>query len=369
MWNIDFRCPHCTTHQSLRSKGIYNRVRFVLDIKDYYYLVGEYMYCSVCNGTFLAWDHRMLEQLTDGVKATFPVVLTRKYACDVAVVSLLRARTLGNSPSALRNNLHELHSEEHLRRQLRYSSCCERHHKGLQSFQQTVPHYQKTLEFPFFPTAQWFLAVYVWDVWSILPALLVAATSAYGSILKIDSTKKICKKFQGAAADTANWSTNVGNERGEIVQSVVTSSEDLPSLQRLANGIMERYQKAGEQHPVLLYTDRDCCSQHGPSRFNNLFHSWESLQVRLDIWHFMRRLAQGCTTESHPLYGVFMSRLSMCIFEWDKEDFQLLITAKKEEMKKTGIYDPSDSAVKKAINTSCPNTAEERQEGWRRQLS
>ena len=114
MWNIDFQCPHCTTHQSLRSKGIYNRVRLVLDIKDYYYLAGEYMYCSVCNGTFLAWDHRMLEQLTDGVKATFPVVLTRKYACDVAVMSLLRARTLGNSPSALRNNLHELHSEEHL---------------------------------------------------------------------------------------------------------------------------------------------------------------------------------------------------------------------------------------------------------------
>ena len=30
----------------------------------------------------------------------------------------------------------------------------------------------------------------------------------------------------------------------------------------------------------------------------------------------MRRLACGCTTESHPLYGTFVSHLSSCIFEW-----------------------------------------------------
>lgn len=58
--------------------------------------------------------------------------------------------------------------------------------------------------------------MYVRDVWSRLPELLAAATSIYGSILKIDSTKKICKKLQGAAANTATWATNVGNERGEV---------------------------------------------------------------------------------------------------------------------------------------------------------
>ena len=43
-----------------------------------------------CNGTFLAWDQRMLEQLSTGVRARFPVVLTHKYACDEAIVGLLR---------------------------------------------------------------------------------------------------------------------------------------------------------------------------------------------------------------------------------------------------------------------------------------
>jgi hypothetical protein len=47
-----------------------------------------------------------------------------KNACDEAVLTLLSARTLGNSPGALRNNLHELHSEDWLRRQLRYLSDC-----------------------------------------------------------------------------------------------------------------------------------------------------------------------------------------------------------------------------------------------------
>ena len=52
--------------------------------------------------------------------ALFPAILTHKYACDVAVVSLLRGRTLGNSPTALRNAILEIHSEEWMRKQLRY---------------------------------------------------------------------------------------------------------------------------------------------------------------------------------------------------------------------------------------------------------
>ena len=42
----------------------------------------------------------------------------------------------------------------------------------------------------------------------------------------------------------------------------------------------------------------------------------------MDIWHFMRGIARGCTAESHPLYGVFMSHLSEAIFEWDKNDYE-----------------------------------------------
>ena len=82
------------------------------------------MECNVCDGTFISWDNRMLQQLTVDVRSRFPAVLTRKYGCDISVVGLLRARTLGNSPTALCHNLHEVHSEEWMRKQLSYLGDC-----------------------------------------------------------------------------------------------------------------------------------------------------------------------------------------------------------------------------------------------------
>ena len=107
--------------------------------------------------------------------------------------------------------------------------------------------------------------------------------------------------------------------------------------------MMDRFDNAQQDSPQVLYTDRDCCSENGPSKFNALFSRWSGLYVCLDIWHFMRRLACGSTSESHPLYGTFMGKLSNCIFEW------FLISAKKSELVKAGIVNPSDNVAKNAI--------------------
>lgn len=101
--------------------------------------------------------------------------------------------------------------------------------------------YRDPPPFPPFPGHKWFLAIYVRDVWARLPSLLATATSVYGSILKIDSTKKIVKKLQGAAAGTATWCTNVGNEKGELVVSILTSSESEQGLEAMARGLIQRY--------------------------------------------------------------------------------------------------------------------------------
>jgi hypothetical protein len=58
------------------------------------------------------------------------------------------------------------------------------------------------------------------------------------------------------------------------------------------------------------------------------FRLW-NCEVKLDIFHFMRRFTRGLTTEHHLLYGTFCSKLSSCIFEWDKEDYALPREAKK----------------------------------------
>ena len=195
-----------------------------------------------------------------------------------------------------------------MRKQLSYLGDCERHRyndvqcaddvtfvtnqrRGCQQLRTTATRYEEATPFPNFPGPKWFLAVYIRDVWSRLHELKAAVTSAFGSILKVDSTKKVCsymcmtintrympffisispqvvKKLQGAAAGSATWVTNVGNEHGEVLMSVVTQSEGVPGLQKMAEGLMMRYESARQTPPCLLYTDRDCCSQCSTTLFS-----------------------------------------------------------------------------------------------------
>ena len=41
----------------------------------------------------------------------------------------------------------------------------------------------------------------------------------------IDSTKKVVKKLAGDVENTAAWMTNIGNEKGEVLNSVLTVAE------------------------------------------------------------------------------------------------------------------------------------------------
>ena len=137
----------------------------------------------------------------------------------------------------------------------------------------------------------------------------------------------------------------MGNEFGQVLMSVLTAGEG-SGLRSMASGIIRRYELASVPPPVLLYTDRDCC---GERKVSSLFTAWETLNIRLDVWHFMRRFAVGCTTDSHPLYGTFMARLSQCIFEWSGDDLNLLKRAKASELAKLNVHNPSDEDIMKKI--------------------
>ena len=50
------------------------------------------------------------------------------------------------------------------------------------------------------------------------------------------------------------------------------------------------------------------------------FKPWIT-SVRFDIFHFMWQFTKELTTQHHPLYGTFCSKLSSCIFIWDKNDY------------------------------------------------
>ena len=138
---------------------------------------------------------------------------------------------------------------------------------------------------------------------------------------------QITKKLAGNSAGTASWATDVGNEYGQVLMCVLTAREG-SGLDMMAAGLVQRYEVAGEDPPLILYVDRDCCSP----KTRDMFSAWSTLAVRLDIWHFMRRFATACTTDAHQLYGTFMSKLSGCIFEWDKQDWKDLRIAVKADL-------------------------------------
>ena len=196
MWAFDLKCPVCVKSISLNSKGVYRKVRNVIDLKGRYYLAAEYHQCTTCQGTFISYDDQILNHLPFSLRVQFPVLLTRKFASDIGVVNLMRSRTLGNSSTSLWNDVTEMHSDEWMRRAVAYLSDCERHKISRKRLGISDVTYATLPLFHNPPCCKWFLATYIRDVWSRLPALKSRITSVYGTILKIDSTKKITLKLQ-----------------------------------------------------------------------------------------------------------------------------------------------------------------------------
>ena len=129
---------------------------------------------------------------------------------------------------------------------------------------------------------------------------------------------------------------------------VLTAAEGV-GLEKMACGLMARFANACEPQPKTMYVDRDCCSMSGESKVHKLFSQWPNMAVRLDIYHFIRRLASGCTTDAHQLYGTYMAGLSSSIFEWDAHDVAELKRAKRAEMEKEGLQNISPAMLGKKI--------------------
>ncbi|KAJ8340737.1 hypothetical protein SKAU_G00353700 [Synaphobranchus kaupii] len=323
LWKVRFSCPVCG--KQLTGYGAHKRARQVLDVDRYYLMITETLWCSAvgCKTTYLSTSKTILDQLDLAHKMEFRLILTRKYACDMRVIRFLRERTLGNSPTRLVRQLKENHSEEWLKRLCWYLAAC----SDFVARPSLLPvKFQETPEPIAVPSHRWMLAVYGRDILSRLDHIKASITSTFGSCLKMDSTKKITKKLSGLAKGTALWLTSVSNEVGQILISVLTAQEG-PALDKMAADLIRR----------------------GQTKLKERFGGWPDLVVKLDIYHFMRRLASGCTKDAHPLYPTFMAKLSCCIFEWDSRDVALLRRAKREQLKREGVPGITESLVDQQI--------------------
>ncbi|XP_074506424.1 uncharacterized protein LOC141776613 [Sebastes fasciatus] len=346
IWHLQLTCPQPLCTGTMTKAGLYRTIRRVLDIDGWYLMATEYLECRRCKKKVVGWSQGIIRQLSPTYSCQFPAILTYRLSCDLRVVAQLRSRTLGNGANRLFNTLRENHSNAWMRRAIQYLGVCEQF-LALCSVRGRFP---PPPQMPPLPSPIWLLTVYSYDVLTRLDEYKARITSTFGSILKMDSTKKVTKKLAGTASDTAAWATNVGNEYGQVLMSVLTCSESSEGLSRMAAGLMRRYQLAGVPPPQLIYVDRDCCSRDGVSKTAALFPEWGQLVVRLDIWHLMRRFASGVTTETHELYPPFMRQLSQCIFEVNPRDARRLIEAKRSQLEgRHGTVAPTDAEVIKRI--------------------
>ncbi|XP_056586283.1 uncharacterized protein LOC130407456 [Triplophysa dalaica] len=248
----------------------------------------------------------------------FPVILTDMRGVDKNVVRLLRDRTEGNTMVKVWRQIQENHVEEYLHRKDLYTTLLMTLLKPggiVSALGHTVeaPPPQREL-----PSARLLRHAFLLADANNVQDYRNQILSPFGNVLKMDSTKKVCrslqvvKKLSGEGKGTAEWITSIGNEHSQIVSFVLTCEESTQCLKPMCQGVMDRFHQANQPVPNILYIDRGCCQAQGPSTVESLFQTRveNGMVVRLDIFHWIHRFDAAIRTDSHSKYAVFKSALA-----------------------------------------------------------
>ncbi|XP_023813719.1 uncharacterized protein LOC105354665 [Oryzias latipes] len=178
----------------------------ICDVSSWYTMLTEVLCCGPCTkatrnkeggtvGRWLAWDLVILSQLSEAHPAMFPAVLTCKRGVDKNVVRLLWDRTEGNTMVKVWRQVQENHHEEYLHRKDLYTilmmSTVEP--RGIvSSLGHTFRPPPPSRELPSTRLLRHaFLLAEADNVQHYRNQIL----STFGTVLKMDSTKKVFQSF------------------------------------------------------------------------------------------------------------------------------------------------------------------------------
>ncbi|CAM4515131.1 unnamed protein product [Leuciscus chuanchicus] len=339
VWRYSLRCPRPECSASVNKTaflyrcGYSHTVRQICSMSGWYSMLTEVLACNACRkaakeseehaiGRFLAWDVCILDQLSPAHRAVFPDILTLRRGVDKQVIRLMRDRTEGNTMAKVWRQVLESHCEEYLQRKDLYTTLLSQYKKPGKITRNLCPKFQVPPPRRELPCPKLLRKAF----------LLAEIMSTFGKVLKYDSTKKVKKIKSDYLQETFRGRerhTNVANELGQILISVLTCEESLAKLRPMAEGLTERYRRAGEAPPEVMYVDRGCCRVHGVSSVEQLFGEWTDgdMLVRLDIFHGIHRFDAAVRTHRHPKYALFKSALSALVFAYNKDDIALLVQA------------------------------------------
>ncbi|XP_056319082.1 uncharacterized protein si:ch211-243p7.3 [Danio aesculapii] len=342
VWRYSLRCPRgeeCAgsgKNLHLYVSGYHNRVRQICDITNWYSMLTEVLRCGPCTeegrkcdggevGRWLAWDPPILCQLSEAHQAMFPAVLTHGRGVDKSVIQLLQSCTKMNSMMKVCRQVQENHTEEYLQRKDLYTTLL----MTLKKPGGIVSAFKHRFEAPppqrELPSVRLLRHAYLLAEAGNMQDYRKQILSTFGTVLKLDSTKKV----SGQAEGSAEWFTSIGNENSQIVSFVVTCEDSTECLKPMCKGLMDRFQQANQPVPKILYVDRGCCCAQGPTAVETLFQTWvdSGMVVRLDLFHWIHCFDAAVRTDSHSKYTVFKSALAGAVLACNRADLELLIKA------------------------------------------
>ncbi|XP_028298128.1 uncharacterized protein LOC114460375 isoform X4 [Gouania willdenowi] len=219
----------------------------------------------------------------------FPAVLTRMCGVDKQIIRLMRDRTVGNTMAKVWRQVQESHCEDYLHRKDLYTTLLSQLNKPGGIIRTLSHQFQRPPTRRELPSPQLLRKAFLISEVENIEDYRTQIMSTFGKVLKYDSTRKICKKLAGEGKGRADWCTNVANELGQILMSVLTCEESLEKLLR-------EWAECG-------------------------------MMVRLDIFHWIKRFDAAIRTDHHAKYALFKSALSAAVFSYIKDDMALLIQA------------------------------------------
>ncbi|RXN05976.1 hypothetical protein ROHU_036803 [Labeo rohita] len=180
--------------------------------------VEETLRCTVCSLNYLSMSQTVRNQLDLPHQKMFRLILTRKYACDIRVIRLLRDRTLGNSPTRLVRQLKENHGQDWPNRLANYLGECADFVDRPSLFPVVCQEPPEPVDIP---TSRWLLSVYGRDILCRIGHIKASITSIFGNILKMHSTKKITKKLAGHG-----WGTALNDPDSEATENMLEDVDE-----------------------------------------------------------------------------------------------------------------------------------------------
>ncbi|XP_078807431.1 uncharacterized protein LOC144994226 isoform X1 [Oryzias latipes] len=313
VWRYSLKCPRGVTCAGagrdvhLYKSGYHHRVRHICDVSSWYTMLTEVLCCGPCTkatrnkeggtvGRWLAWDHVILSQLSEAHPAMFPAVLTCKRGVDKNVVRLLWDRTEGNTTVKVWRQVQENPHEEYLHRKDLYTTLLMStvEPRGIVSslghtFRPPPPPPSRELASTRL-LRHAFLLAEADNVQHYRNQIL----STFGTVLKMDSTKKVVKKLSGEAHGSAEWFTSVGNEHSQIVTFVLTCEEFTDKLWPTFQGLR------GFSGPINRL--RRSCTLIGGVAALKAQQQWRlcsSLGLTVGWW-FVWTSSTGCTSSTQP---------------------------------------------------------------------